>query len=207
MKVKKYLCAALLMAMALSTAAQADVVGFGPPPRNPQSEIFVELYKEGITTWDQVKDGDFKEGKSIVFWRYPNSGQVEGIIRLHGYERSSQSRSDPDVIERANDQYLDNTEELPYPGYVPYDPCYVDSAGRAWGYRSYFDGHRMVWVCLSDPANEKLPADPDVVSAVNKGVSSMLWRECAPATIMVVAVVAVTVALICRFWCKKKKRG
>lgn len=83
--------------------------------------------------------------------------------------------------------------------------CYRDSEGRYWGYLSYIVGNKLNWVCLSDPTNENLPADPTVIAAVNREVPLMLLRENLPAILLVTGIVAVTGALIYVFWFRKKK--
>lgn len=180
MKIKKYLCVALLLVMSLSTAAQADVVSFGPPPRNEQSEAFVDIYKDELAEWDDAYAAALDGLEYLVFWQYPGSGQVK-------YSIGSANIS----IELGENQ----------------GPCYVDGEGRFWTYINYAYGKRLAWVCLSDPGNDYLPANPDTVAAVDKEVTAMLWRERTPVILLVVTVVAVTIALICRFWYKKKKRG
>ena len=39
---------------------------------------------------------------------------------------------------------------------VPF--AYKDEDGREWGFVTYLYGHRNIWICLSDPLNEDLPA-------------------------------------------------
>lgn len=174
MKLKKVLCMALLMTMALSTAARADVVFFGPPPRNQESETFVEIYKDELVEWDKAYDNAYKGVARVVFWKYPGSGEIKSVINHEiGFGESG-------------------------------GPYYVDGEGRFWAYTNYVEGRRQAWVCVSDPANESIPAD----RAVKAAVRDALWGMDAPAVLLVVGVVAVTVVLIyALFWEKKKKRG
>lgn len=176
MKGKRFVCGLILALFVLPIAAQADMLVPGvKPPRNEQSEAFVQLYKEKITGWD---DNYYKapEGvKKLVLWHYPGSGQVTRVIDV--------------VCPRDLEQ------------------CYRDSEGRYWGYVSYIVGYKQNWVCLSDPTNESLSADPAVVAAVEREVPLLILRENLPAMFLVAGIVAVTGGLLYVFWYRKKKRG
>lgn len=175
MKGKRLVCAVILALLLLPTAARADVLLPGmKPPRNEQSEAFVELFQDKITGWDDSYYGvEAQNAQQFVLWRYPGSGQVARVM----------SGSCPGGLE----------------------VCYVDNEGRYWGYVGYLMGSRLSWVCLSDPTNENIPADPEIVAAVREKIPGILFWENAPAVILVTGIIAATGAMIYVFWYKGKK--
>lgn len=177
MKGKRLACVLLLALLVLPLTARADVVGLGPPPRNKDSEAFVQLYADGFTGWDSAYANAFDGVEELVLWRYPNSGQVVDHVNADWYKGNGR------------DTY--------------FEQLYMDESGYAWGYVGYAYGRRMSWVCLSAPADETLPADPEVVAAVEREVRAMTLREAAPAIVLVAAVAAVTGGLIYVFWRKR----
>lgn len=179
MRGKRILCA-LLLAGLLATAARADVLLPGQkPPRNPQSEAFVRLYAEGLTGWDSAYDQAFDQLDTVVLWRYPKSGEERGTVStewFQGYEKIG------DVL----------------------GPCYRDPEGEFWAYLNYAYGRRMSWICVSDPTNAHLPADPAVTAAVDRAVWMERLRENAPAIVLAGAAVAVTAVLLLRLRTKRR---
>lgn len=182
MKLKRLACMMLLALLILPAPVRADVIVPGQkPPRNEQSEAFVKLYAGGLTGWDSAYDNAIDSIEEIVLWRYPNSGQRTGIIDADWYRSREGKLSDN------------------------FDTCYVDSEGHFWVYVAYAYGRQMAWACLSDPANESLPADPRVTAVVNKEVSAMLWRENLAPIILVASVVTATGVLLYVFWYRGKR--
>lgn len=179
MKRKRLACAFLLVLLTLPLTARADVLIPGQkPPRNEQSEAFAECYKDALVPWDDAYAAALDNMEYVVFWQYPGSGQVKDSI-------GSGSIS------------IKLGEE--------YGPYYVDDAGRFWAYVHYAYGTRLTWVCVSEPGNDHLPADPEIVAAVDKAVAAIKVRENAPAVLLVVGIAAVTGVLLYVFWHRKKK--
>jgi len=135
-----------------------------------------------------VYDGSYEKltnAEKIAFWTYPGSGVVAGIYN-----------------EKIDENYLNW-----------YNPqAYSDARGREWIYfrrlprGDFFD----VWICVSDPENEDIPAtnqpreNPvtgDIFAAPSPGLS--LPRA---AIIMVASLVIGTAVLIRLFW-KPNKKG
>ena len=176
---KRQIICALLVCLMLLPAAQADLLFPGQkPPRNEQSEAFVELYKDGITSWDPAYNTAFEGVDELVLWRYPNSGEVTDTVST---------------------EWLGGEKSLA----DYFTPCYRDEEGRFWGYINYIYGRRMAWVCLSDPSNADLPADPEVVAAVEKAVGPPVGL----AVGLVAAVAAGTGVLLYVFWYRKKRKA
>lgn len=90
--------------------------------------------------------------------------------------------------------------------------CWVDGEGRTWGFSAYAGGIRNTWVCLSDPANPDIPADPAVLKSDVKWVAPagelpQAGTQMPVMTIALVAgVVAVTAVLIVVLYRKKGAR-
>lgn len=182
MKLRRFACALIAALLTLSTAARADVLIPGQkPPRNEYSEAFVKLYADSLTGWDETYNTALDGVEEIVLWQYPNSGQRTRTIDADWFRNG----------------------EGDIGGY--FDTCYMDGQGRFWAYVGYAYGRQMAWACLSDPVNPNLPADPAVTAAVEREVGAMLWRENAPAIILVAGIVAVTGALIYVFWYRRKR--
>ncbi|NCB63460.1 MAG: hypothetical protein EOM52_07570 [Clostridia bacterium] len=183
MKWKNLICT-LLALLVLPATVKADVLFPGQkPPRNEWSEAFVALYADGLADWDHAYDraiDDLADGTEVVLWRYPGSGEQTGSFLAEHFRAS-----DPTGFFRT---------------------YYRDAEGRFWGYLNYFQGRRMAWVCLSDPANAGLTADEAVVAAVEKERKAIRLKETAPAVIMVAVVVAATGGLMYVFWYRGKKR-
>lgn len=170
----------LLALLVFPMAAQADVIGPGGPPRNRQSEAFVAVYGDKLTDWDSAYDHAFDGVEQIVLWSHPGSGEVTGVVG----------------------NWFENTAPAEALG-----PCYVDGEGRFWGYINYIYGHRLSWICLSDPENEALAADESVVRAVEKEAGGMAFREALPVALLVVGAAAATGVLIYVFWYRRKNRA
>lgn len=184
MKLGRFACMLLLALTLFSTAARADVLVPGQkPPRNEYSEAFVRLYADSITGWDRANDGILDGVEEIVLWRYPGSGWMTRTIDAEWFRHS----------ERGLDEYLDT--------------CYMDGQGRLWAYVGYAYGRQLAWACLSDPANESLPADPETTEAVEREARVMFWREKAPAAILTAGAIAVTGVFLYVFWYRKKTKG
>jgi len=131
--------------------------------------------------------GDLSEllnASSVVFWSWPGSGETTWVYGAGA----------PETVT----SWLTPTQ------------VYTDSEGREWGFIPYFYGARNSWVCLSDPANENIPAFnpapspapwPSGGSSVaHDGISTQLLFI----IIAVAAVVVVTAVLIRVFWKPKK---
>ena len=186
MKIRRFACMLVLGLMLLSTAARADVLVPGQkPPRNERSEAFVRVYAHGITGWNSAYDHALEGVEKIVLWQYPGSDRMMRTIDAEWFRHS----------ERGLGEY--------------FDTCYTDGQGRFWVYVVYAYGRQMAWACLSDPENESIPADSEVMEAVEREAGAMFWREKTPAVILTVSVVAVTGALLYVFWYRKKteRRG
>jgi hypothetical protein len=138
-------------------------------------------------------DGDYaeiKEAGSAVMWPWP--GAEESIWTL----------------EDIDTEYFDVWA------------AYKDAEGREWGFVTYLWGNRNIWVCLSDPTNENLPAlnpapEPGVwVSEtehvdIKQDLSGKRFPILFIIIILVAVVVVVTVIMIKVFWKpnKTKKEG
>jgi len=84
---------------------------------------------------DEIKEASIAlyercEGAEIIMWEYPMSGIQTTDYRLTDYQ----------------DLIINQT--------------YTDPEGKEWGYVGYWRGRWNAWVCLDDPSNENLTADP-----------------------------------------------
>ena len=103
----------------------------------PDYLSFAEAHESEFFPYDASYNQMLENAERLVLWTYPGSGTV------------SQENMDTGWLADGPESYISQ--------------CYEDSAGRVWGYINYLYGYRHVWLCLSDPANTGIPADPDVL--------------------------------------------
>ena len=180
MKKRALICALLLALTVLPTAARADVVvpGQKPPEPAPATTAFADLYGDQFLDFDPAYAGTLGGRVETALWRYPGAAEPMAVITTEDYPADALG------------------------------PCYVDGAGRFWGYTGYIYGYRFVWICLSDPGGEGLTPDPTVVERVEAEAArteAAAVRQQVLAVALVAAVAVVTLLLIRVFW--KRKRG
>ena len=135
--------------------------------------------------------GDYEEIKTagqIVLWTYPGSGEYVNIT----------------PPEKDN-----NTGEL-----FKINHVYKDGQGREWGFSGYWYGGRNIWICLSDPADENIPADnaknppadiwqPELIADISgDGFSSMIII-----IVLIIVLILSTIILIRIFWKPKNQNN
>lgn len=143
---------------------------------------FEEAYGDEFVDYDSKWDGSLDAYKEVYLWDYPCSG---------GEPR------------KVTSSWFGGREGLKF------DKCWVDSEGRTWGFWTYAAGVRNTWVCLSDPGNPDIPADPEILKSDVKWIAPT-GELPTPDTQMpvmtialVVGVVAVTAVLIVVLYRKK----
>lgn len=91
---------------------------------------------------------------------------------------------------------------------VEFDATYTYEDGQVWGHLGYYYGLRNVWICLSDPINQNIPAEipdlPDFVEPTGD-VPSVGLSPAALAAVLVAAVAVISILLIVIL--RKKKGG
>lgn len=160
---------------------------------------------------------------------FPTAARADVLMPGMKLPRNEQSEAFVELYEKDllawDDSYIDAPERVeklvlwryPGSGQVTYvldracptelDPCYRDSEGRYWGYINYMEGRKLSWICLSDPSNESIPADAEVVAAVNRQVPIMLIGENLPAISLVAVILLATGAMIYVFWLRGRKKA
>lgn len=173
MKKRLLTCVLLLALVVLPAAARADVVVFPGLGPEPAEETtaFAELYADDLVDFDPAYAHALEGSVEAALWPYPGAAEPLGVL----------TRVDcaVDVL----------------------SPCYVDGAGRFWGYANYIYGYRFVWICLSDPAGTSVEPDQAVIDRVEARVVEVRSAERTQlilAAVLVAAVAAVTVVLILR---------
>ena len=118
-----------------------------------------------------------KETRAAVAWAWPGSGNP-----LWTYEDF-------------------NTENLR----VSY--TYRDNEGREWGFITYLNGGRNIWICLSEPLNRDMPAfnpAPEPMPWVSDTVHTDIEKTGASPIVLIVVLIAAlvigTAVLIKVFW-------
>lgn len=104
----------------------------------PDYISFREAHEDEFIPYDGSCDEEFAGASQVVLWKYPGSDVV---------------------IYTANNTWFQNSGPLE----EQFETCWRDDAGRLWGFCGYCYGIRNVWICLSDPENEELEADPGVL--------------------------------------------
>ncbi len=105
----------------------------------PDYISFQEAYGQEFVEYDHAYDHAFDGLENIVAWKYPCSGVMVS-----------------DKIETQWFREYASLEDV-------FHECWRDPQGRLWGYIGYLFGIRNRWVCLDDPANASLEADPSVL--------------------------------------------
>lgn len=128
----------LLTLAVLPAAARADVVIPGQKPPEPAevTAAFAELYGGDFVEFDPTYTHALDGPVETALWLYPGAAEPLASLTLEGCQADQLS------------------------------PCYVDDAGRFWGYTSYLYGYRFVWICLSDPTGTGVEPDQAVISQV-----------------------------------------
>jgi len=133
---------------------------------------------------DHYTDGDLK------FWTWPGSGKISLTLKS----------SDID----SGDLPIDITGDV----------IYIDPNGQEWGYVSYLYGSRNIWICLSDPSNNEIPAfnrapEPDLTAAVEPPLpgSGIAGWISTPVIVIVLVSVVVILSLVLIFFLRNKKAG
>lgn len=92
--------------------------------------------------------GDYHElltAEQIVYWKYPCSGIVMGIM----------TENIEEFVNNFKDSLNKGEIIQPYISYI-----YTDEEGREWGFSGWGGvTGKDQWICLSDPANEDIPAN------------------------------------------------
>lgn len=156
----------------------------------PDYISFQEAHEAEFVPYDAgTYDRAFDDLESVVLWSYPGAGQ-EGINEADGAWFQNGDNGPGDFSET----------------------CWEDDQGRMWGFVSYCYGIRNTWVCLSDPGNRELEANPEVIP--QEGPSYPAATTLPPPTSgvsgltvgLVVLVVAATAVLI-PVLTRRKKEG
>ena len=177
---KRCLACVLLLALAvLPAAARADVVVPGQKPPEPAAETaaFAELYAGDFVDFDPAYTDALEGPVETALWLYPGAAEPLRTLTAEGYPADGLG------------------------------PCYVDSAGRSWGYAGYIYGNRFVWICLSDPTGETVTPDQAVIDRVEARaaeVKSAARTQLILAAVLVAAVAAMTLLLI--LWLRRRMR-
>ena len=180
MKRRILACALLLTLAVLPAAARADVVLPGQKPPEPAkvTAAFAEHYGEDFAEFDPTYTHALDGPVETALWLYPGAAEPLAYLTLEGCQADQLS------------------------------PCYVDDAGRFWGYTSYLYGYRFVWICLSDPTGTGVEPDQAVMDRVEARAAELEAAERTQvvlAAVLVAAVVAVTLLLILRL--RRQNRG
>ena len=148
---------------------------------------FADEYKNEINTPGDEDKASLKTGDTVVAWSWPGSGVklTVGVLMKTAFYNTNQAFR-----------------------------VYNDGQGRRWAYvRSLYcdsGNYNDVWVCLSDPTNENIPAfNPAPEPApldfgdtnASGGLSPLVLA------IILVAAVAVWTALLIRVFWKPKRKG
>ena len=171
MKKRLLACVLLLTLAVLPAAARADVVAPGQKPPEPAEETaaFAELYADDLVNFDPAYTDALEGPVETALWLYPGAVEPLRAFTVENYPAN----------------------EL--------GPCYVDSAGRSWGYAGYIYGNRFVWICLSDPTGTSAEPDQAVIDRVETRVRELEAAQRTQlilAAVLVAAVVVVTLVLI-----------
>lgn len=153
----------------------------------PDHISFQEAHEAEFVANDGSCDAQIAAASQVVLWKYPGSGVIVETVDAEWFQNGS-----------IGDWF---------------ETCWRDGEGRLWGLCGYCYGYRSTWVCLSDPENEAIPADPDVLPeqpplipaastlpTPGSGVSALAIGA-------VAAVVALSVLLIGLFFSKKRRGG
>ena len=156
----------------------------------PDYLSFEAAYGEEFVPFDPAYSDAFDGVPEAILWSYPGSGVVEadGVDTRWWTEGTSAADA--------------------------FDTCWFDSEGRFWGYTAYCYGIRNTWVCLSDPGNAEIPADPAVQEKLTETDIVYPAAEELPEpsggvtalTVGLVAGVAVVSALLIVLLFRKRKR-
>lgn len=154
----------------------------------PDYISFREAHEQEFVEYDPAYDGAFDGLETVTLWEYPCSGTVaaEGV---------------------GAEWFRENTTPA-----QTFSVCWRDPQGRMWGYVSYCYGIRNTWVCLDDPSSAGLETDDSVLprDAVIYPPADQLPPARSGASGLaaggVLAVTAVTAALIWFFFFRKKEK-
>lgn len=87
-----------------------------------------------------------QNSEQIVFWKYPESG----IINITATDKKNIN------------EYFENLKDRDSRDYFAH--AYKDEQGREWGFTGWgWYGYKNSWVCLSEPENADIPANPNAV--------------------------------------------
>lgn len=144
---------------------------------------FEEVHGGEFVPYDRALDTNFADIENVVLWTYPGSGKIAWAKADARWFRENVMPAEA------------------------FSQCWEDGEGRLWGFVNYCYGWRNTWVCLSDPDNTDLAADPEVlpektvyypaadpVPAPSSGVSGLA----AVLVVLVVAGTAVLIPVVCR---------
>ncbi len=153
----------------------------------PDYLTFEEAHGAEFVPCDSSYDHAFDGLETVVLWKYPGSGIVEWADCDAKWFRENGTPSQT------------------------FQSCWEDEDGRVWGFVGYVMGVRNVWVCLSDPANQDLPASAavlplDAIAIPPAGeIPAPKTSGMEPVTVvLVVLVVAATAALIYLLFRKRR---
>lgn len=102
----------------------------------PDYLTFEEAHGAEFVPYDGTYDHAFDDLDTVVLWTYPGSGEIAWADCDTQWFRESVTPA----------QAFQN--------------CWEDGEGRMWAFVGYIYGERNVWLCLSDPAAQDLPAAP-----------------------------------------------
>lgn len=106
----------------------------------PDYLSFQDHHGEEFVPFDGAAyDHAFDGLEKVVLWSYPGTDQEGQEVSAEWFQDSNR-----------------DMREL-------FDSCWEDGQGRMWGFVGYCYGIRNTWLCLSDPANLALEADPTVI--------------------------------------------
>ena len=108
---------------------------------------FAEDHKNEFKPYTGSYDALKSAGK-VVFWTYPGSGVIAGTVESKNLDKNF----------AVNDTY-------------------TDKDGRVWGGISYYFGIRDAWICLSDPAGEKIAVSHRPRAALRRQLRPIRLRQ------------------------------
>ena len=131
---------------------------------------------------DYYTDGD------LILWTWPGSGKISLTLKS----------SDID----SGDVPIDITGDV----------IYTDPNGHEWGYVSYLYGSRNIWICLSDPSNNEIPAfnrapEPNLIAAIEPPIagSGITGWISTPVIVIILVSSVVVLSLVLIYLMRNKK--
>ncbi|MCI8525784.1 MAG: hypothetical protein HFF17_07660 [Oscillospiraceae bacterium] len=155
----------------------------------PDYISFREAHGNEFIPYDGSCDRQMASAPQVVLWKYPGSGIQVSTVDTTWFQDSGP----------LEDQF---------------ETCWRDGEGRLWGYSGYCFGIRNTWICLSDPGNPELAADPDVLPEQTPLIPAASQLPPAGgggvpmlAVVLVAAAVVLSAVLIAVFFSRKRRAG